>query len=126
MFRLLVTASLLHSLAAAGVYPSVAALNVAEAVTPGGGSGKTICCCGTNDGRCCGRACCQTPTPEKDKNPVSPNRSHHDEGQPLAFAVGATKIPGPTAAALRDHLFANGLSCTGGPSLLALSIRLNI
>jgi hypothetical protein len=124
IFRMFVVASLLLALSAATVCPRLAAFDGAGAAierSPGG----TVCCCGTNDGKCCGMACCVTPAPQQGSTPVSSNRSC-ERCEPWGLALAApSKIADPAAAAFRDGVSSDAASA-GSPSLIALNIRLNL
>jgi len=123
-FRYLITASLLLSLSATSLYPRLMA-GEALGATVEANHGKRVCCCGTEDGRCCGKACCQLPNPKEDKAPTSPKPSH-DRGQPLGLAqVAGVAVVGPNAAAFHDG-FVRDAARVGSSSLIALSIRFNI
>lgn len=90
----------------------------------GGCQGPKRCCCGTTDGRCCGMACCRMPA-SQDKSPGLPKRPDNRE-KPVAPTITATgKVPAPEAAWFQSGLFADAPRA-GSPSLIALSIRLNV
>jgi len=123
-FRWIITASLLLSLSMTSLYPRLmtGGERTASATT---NQGQKVCCCGTEDGRCCGMACCQMPNPKQENTPTSPKPSE-DRGQPLGLVLAAdTMLDGSNAATFR-HDFAHNDAVIGGTSLIALSIRLNI
>lgn len=126
-FRFLITASLLLCLGTLSVSPRVMvgqALGATVSASTGGGEKR--CCCGTEDGRCCGMACCQTiPNPQEKQGPEAP-RSLEDRGQPFGLpTIADAALLGRDAASIRERL-CNDPACSSGSSLIALSIRLNI
>jgi len=88
--RWLVITSLTFSLALAGLFPQLTVL--ADTVARASNSlSPTSCCCGTQDGRCCGMGCCllrQTPANER---PPSPNPQDSQNGQNNLLAVTLAK-----------------------------------
>ena len=122
--RLLITASLLLSLGTVSLYPRLMAGEAPVSLLRGERTEK-VCCCGTQDGRCCGGACCQMPNPKEDKAPASPNRLD-DRGQPLDLAWSEDANTGGPRTALFHGGFAADPVMPVGSSLIALSIRLNI
>ena len=124
--RFLIIASLLLSLSTLSVFPRVMVGQALGAtVSASTGAGEKHCCCGTEDGRCCGMACCQaSPNPQEKQAPEVP-RSSEDRGQHFGLPTVADALLGCDAASVREHLSQHpaGLS---GSSLIALSIRLNI
>jgi hypothetical protein len=127
-FRLIITASLLLSLSMTGLYPRIMAgdeFGASTAASQHEGQGQRVCCCGTKDGRCCGKACCQLPNPKEDKAPTSP-RPSEDRGQALGLAqVGNAVVFGQHAGAIHEGVSSDAGSPRGS-SLIALSIRFNI
>ena len=126
--RLIVTASLMLSLSMTSLYPRLMSgdeLGAKVTASQHEGQGHKVCCCGTKDGRCCGKACCQLPNPKEDKAPTSP-RPSEDRGQPLGLAqVGNAVVFGQHAGAIHEGVFRDAGSPLGS-SLVALSIRFNI
>ncbi len=126
-FRFLITASLLLSLSTLSVLPRVmVGQALGSTATVSAGSGEQHCCCGTEDGRCCGLACCQTsPNPHEKQAPSAPQPSE-DRGQPLGLVLTANAASvGRNAVAFRDG-FVRDAASKGGSSLIALSIRINV
>lgn len=85
-----------------------------------------VCSC---NGHChgqCGMACCQRHTPNSDQLPAGP-KPHEDTGPSLPLAsILPAAIDFASAEASR-HGNSGGLATSGvGPSLLALSIRINV
>lgn len=123
-FRWIITASLLLSLSMTSLYPRVMAGGEGT-VAASADQGQKVCCCGTEDGRCCGMACCQMPNPKQDNTPASPKPSE-DRGQPFGLMLAAdAPLDGSNAATFR-HDLARNAAVIGSTSLIALSIRLNI
>lgn len=123
--RFLITASLLLCLSTLSVFPRVMVGQALGAtVSDSAGASEKHCCCGTEDGRCCGMACCQTsPNPQEKQGPEAP-RSSEDRGQPFGLPTIAdadAALLGRDAASICDHP-----ACLSGSSLIALSIRLNL
>jgi len=86
--------------------------------------GKFKCCCGTKDGRCCGKACCQMPNPKGEKTPATPTRPD-DRSEPLGFSSSTVDADGmQTLAAYRSGV-ATDTASIALHTLVALSIRLN-
>jgi len=86
--RWLVTASLIMSLGFVGLFPQMMAsaktgARVDVAQKP------TKCCCGTDDGRCCGMGCCTArQAPPTKPNPCpNPTETRDGQGNPLALAA---------------------------------------
>jgi hypothetical protein len=121
--RWIITASLLLSLSLASVYPRLTASDDV-AVVVAANQDQLVCCCGTEDGRCCGMACCQMPNPKEGKAPASPNQSEV-RGQPLGFVLAAEPTLHDLGAARFRHVAFRGSAITSSPSLMALGIRLN-
>lgn len=88
--RWLITASLIVNLGLAGLFPRMMALadsgaHVEVAQKP------TKCCCGTEDGRCCGMGCCMArQVPPKERCP-SPNPKDSRDGQSNLLGWAAAK-----------------------------------
>lgn len=82
------------------------------------------CCCEALGGRCCGAACCPTQG-EQDKVPGLPKRADNPEETvaPATSTLGTT--PAPDAAWRQSSPFGSALG-TASPSLIGLSIRLNV
>ncbi|REJ65696.1 MAG: hypothetical protein DWQ31_17310 [Planctomycetota bacterium] len=105
--RWLVTASLIVSLGLAGLFPQMMVLTergMRLSVSPS----PTKCCCGTEDGRCCGMGCClarQSPAKEQCPCP-NPKNSRDGQNNPLAVAL---------AKALLDEGDEAGRAGTGRP-----------
>lgn len=121
--RGLITASLLLSLSATSLYPRLISGTERSKATASN-RGQKLCCCGTEDGRCCGMACCQMPNPKHENPPASPKPSE-DRGQPLGGMLAADAPPDGLNAATFRHDFTRH-AATSSNSLIALSIRLNI
>jgi len=117
--RWIITASLLLGLSMASVYP-----RDGWAVAFAANQAQKVCCCGTEDGRCCGMACCQMPNSKEGKAPASPNRSEV-RCQPLGSIVAAGSTLSGQGAARFRHLPFRDSATTGSPSLIVLHIRLN-
>lgn len=120
--RWIVSSSLLLSLSMVSLYPRLMAADDRAAATATNGDQK-VCCCGTEEGRCCGRACCQMPNPKDDKVPASPNPSE-SRGQMLGFVVADLTLSGQSAARFNHASFGDSAT-SRSPSLVALGIRLN-
>lgn len=91
--RRLVTASLIFSLSLAGFFPQMMVL--AEGGTRVSVSQSPVkCCCGTEDGRCCGMGCClarQAPAKEQCPCP-NPKNSRDGHNNPLAVALAKAML----------------------------------
>lgn len=123
-FRCLISLSLLLSFSLTSLYPRLMTGEAVGAIVDANRE-KRVCCCGTEDGRCCGTACCQVPNPKEDRAPASPKPSA-DRGQPLGLAqVAGVEVVAPKAAAFHNGFFGDAARI-GSSSLIALSIRLNI
>lgn len=124
ILRVVIVTSLLLSLSVTSLYPRLMAGDAFGAAVKAN-PGQKVCCCGTKDGRCCGKACCQLPNPKEDKAPASP-KSSEDRGQPLGLTqVANAVVVGPNAAAFQNGYFRDA-ACISSSSLIALAIRLNI
>jgi len=93
--RWLVTTSLIVSLGLAGLFPQMMVLaeNGTRVAFPQP-SGK--CCCGTEDGRCCGMGCCvarQAPAKERCPSP-NPKDTRDGQNNPLSLALAKNLIGG--------------------------------
>jgi len=119
----IITASLLLSLSMASVYPRLMASDDRVAVVAPN-QDQIVCCCGTEDGRCCGMACCQMPNPKEDQSPASPSQSQV-RGQPLGFVSAAESTLHDLGAAWFSHVAFRDSATTSSHSLTALGIRLN-
>jgi len=125
--RFFITASLLLSLSMLSLFPRVIVGQATGAtVSASTGAGEKHCCCGTEDGRCCGMACCQvSPNPQEKQAPEVP-RSTEDRCQPFGLPTAADgALLARDAASIREHL-SHCPACLRGSSLIALSIRLNV
>jgi hypothetical protein len=124
--RLMVVASLLVGLTAAGVSPcplAAASCGPAAASKPHGARG---CCCGADCDGSCGAACCQSPAPKQDRAPAAP-KSSDELSTPWGLSLAAViQIDAPAAADLRHALLGDGVSSFSCASLLALNVRLNV
>ena len=124
-FRLITTAALSLSAVLTGLYRPLVAANERQRVARPK-EGRSVCCCGTTDGRCCGMACCQTPKQDENR-PASTSRSD-DRGQPIGFTLAAAGQPkGSLIGGLNTFTFADAIASDNlSVSLIGLSIRLNI
>lgn len=122
--RLAITGVLLVGLTTTSVYPRLMAADgrgrALRAI-----AGQTVCCCGTKDGRCCGTACCQLPTPRQEKSPALPSGSD-DRSGPLGLPAAAlAKVAAADAISL--YAAVDGDSAPAGRlTLHCLNVRLNI
>jgi hypothetical protein len=125
--RFLIAASLLLCLSTLSVFPRVMVGQVLGTMAPAStGASDKYCCCGTEDGRCCGMACCQTsPNPLEKQGPEAP-RSSEDRGQTFGLPTNAGALLGREAASAAGQHFSQHPASLGGSSLITLSIRLNI
>lgn len=124
-FRFLITASLLLSLSTLSLFPR-GMVGRALGSTVSASAGAKHCCCGTKDGRCCGMACCQTPSNPQERQAPAVPRPSEDSGQPLGLPPAANVAAiGRNTATFRDGRFRNAAT-KGGSSLIALCIRINV
>jgi hypothetical protein len=120
---LILVASLALCVSVSSFYPRLlSAESRGEHVQPARGQFK--CCCGTKDGRCCGKACCQMPNPKGEKTPAAPSRSD-DRSEPLGLSSGALDADGMQALAGYRCIAASDRVCIAHQTLVTLSIRLN-
>ncbi|MGE3316613.1 MAG: hypothetical protein AB7O26_15965 [Planctomycetaceae bacterium] len=103
-------------------YPQLVAAEW-RAMHPGFAPVNSACCCGTKEGTCCGRACCQIPG-KSENSPVTPVRSSY-QSEPLGFwnAAGDSIHPPAGSDAILAETSARTLS--GRLTLVELSIRIN-
>jgi len=101
--RSLVTASLIASLGLAGLFPQMmVSAQMAASAKRGARVDVTQkpakCCCGTEDGRCCGMGCCLArQAPPKEPSPCpTPTDTRDGQGNLLAPAAKALLATGPT------------------------------
>lgn len=119
--RWVAVASLIVSLSLMGLFPRVIVHAdggpVVAAALP-----ATKCCCGTEDGRCCGMGCCAArQAPAKEQPPV-PNQRDDRDGRtnPFALAFANSLIPFTTA---HDDLHFRRLSLDVARSLAESSLQ---
>jgi len=98
-----VTTGLIVGLAVAGLVPQT--MGWAERDTRVAVSQRpTQCCCGTEDGRCCGMGCCMArQAPAKERCPCpNPKDSRDGQNNPLALAL-AKALLGDAGDTLRSR-----------------------
>ena len=89
-------------------------------------AGKACCQQPASDSTCCGQSCCQVPTPQPKQNaPDQSKRSNDRTGDGMFLSVGAVEFyRDPDQATCPGHFSCLGGS--GGPSLIAQHVRLQI
>lgn len=122
--RWIITGSLLLSLSMMSLYPRLMSSGGRKVVAATKQAPKA-CCCGTENGRCCGTACCQVPNQKHENTPASPKPSE-DRAQPLGLVpTPDALLDSSSTAALRRDMGRNAAIAISS-SLIAMSIRLNI
>ena len=87
--RWLITASLIVSLGVTGLFPQM--IVWADSGTHASALQSTNCCCGTEDGRCCGMGCCVArEAPAKEPSPC-PAKDDNGRGRTHPLAIGFAK-----------------------------------
>ncbi|MGE0374922.1 MAG: hypothetical protein AB7Q45_05865 [Planctomycetaceae bacterium] len=120
---MLIVAALSLSLNAAAVPLPVKAASGADARI-GTPAGSRVCCCGTPDGRCCGKGCCKSvPSPQEQKTPWAPRQD--DERAAIgSLAVTGNGLDIPKQLALH-YASLSAVAVSGIRTLVALHVQKN-
>ncbi|VAX36081.1 hypothetical protein MNBD_PLANCTO02-594 [hydrothermal vent metagenome] len=126
--RWLVTANVIVSLGLTGLFPQMVTL-AGQDVRVELEEKPTTCCCGTEDGRCCGMGCCVARrSPAKEQCPC-PSKSETRNGQSNLFAIVVFRsllFSDKTKLGLQfSTLFSDANHFMAGSSLQALHARID-
>ena len=109
-------------LAVAGAAPPM--LSAGSRSTEGGPVPNRLCCCGTKDGRCCGKACCTANVPQDEQSNRAPVPS---KLLLKLLAVAGSWPPDQACASAGQWLLrrCDAVVRSGFPTLRTLEIRIN-
>ena len=120
--RLFLVSLLAASLAVAGAAPPL--LSAGSRSTESGPVPNRLCCCGTKDGRCCGKACCTANVPQDEQ----PNRAPNPSKLPLKLLATAGSWSADQACPSAGQWLARQCDAgvrSGFPTLRTLEVRIN-
>ncbi len=124
--RYLVIACLAVSLSTVSLYPVLPAFSGTSVGAQHGGSTVRASCCGTEEGHCCGMACCSLAPPTK-QSARSSNVTHDDRnGHPFPRALERAGTSAEHAGVGRTATVSLLGNSSGSVSLQAQHVRLDV
>ncbi len=124
--RYLVIPCLAVSLSTVSLYPMLPALSGTMVGVQHGGSTMRACCCGTEEGRCCGMACCALAPPTKQSAPSSNDTRDDRNGHPFPLALKSAGTSAEHAGIGRTATVSLLGNSSGPVSLQARHVRLDV
>lgn len=122
MCRSVFIAGLAICVSLSNFYPQMLAAEW-HATHPGASPAESKCCCGTGDGRCCGKSCCQSPA-RNDDPPAAPIQSNFREVPQGFVTVAENALADEIGTGSFVTASLKGLPI-GASTLVEVSIRIN-